>query len=245
MLKYAQFPWRFLGVVVLGAAMCGALVADQIAMLRRKSEIQVFLIGLLVVMGAYFPYYSRARFVVADARTKTVLPVTPAQMDALEAAKALIPIGLSITAADIRAAGERATSSDDFLPRGVTEKPTQPAAEPIVAAPGEVRKLARVGLNDYRAQIGMSAPGEVELQQFWFPGWVAKVDGRETNAFPSGPQAVVSCKAPAGNHLVEFLYDGRPQRRAGLVISTFSGTLATLALLCLGRTRWEKKGGAA
>jgi len=242
MLKYAQFPWRFLGVVVLGAAMCGALVADQIAMLRRKSEIQVFLIGLLVVMGAYFPYYSRARFVVADARTKTVLPVTPAQMDALEAAKALIPIGLSITAADIRAAGERATSSDDFLPRGVTEKPTQPAAEPIVAAPGEVRKLARVGLNDYRAQIGMSAPGEVELQQFWFPGWVATIDGREANAFPSGGQAVVSCKVPAGDHLVEFRYQGMPQRRAGIAISALSGVLAALAIFGVGR--WPWKGGA-
>ena len=244
MLKYAQFPWRFLGLVVLGAAMCGALVADQIAMLSRKSEIHVFLIGLLVVMGAYFPYYSQARFIVGDGRTKTVLPVTPAQMDALEAAKALIPIGLSITAADIRAAGERATSSDDFLPRGVMEKPAHPAAEPIVARPGEVRKLARVGLNDYRAQIGMTAPGEVELEQFWFPGWVATIDGRETNAFPSGGQAVVSCKVPNGDHLVEFRYNGMPQRRAGIAISALSGVLAALAILGVGRWPWKSKGGA-
>jgi len=245
MIKYAQFPWRFLGLVVFGAAMCGAIVADQIGTLSRRSELIVFLVGLIVIMGAYFPYYSQARFLVADARTKVVRPVTAAQMDALGEIGALIPIGSSITTADIRAAGERATSSDDFLPRGVTQKPAQPPAEPIVVHSGEVRKLTRPGINDYKAQIEMIAPGEIELQQFWFPGWVAKVDGRETNAFPSGPQAVVSCKAPAGNHLVEFLYDGRPQRRAGLVISTFSGTLATLALLCLGRTRWEKKGGAA
>jgi hypothetical protein len=91
----------------------------------------------------------------------------------------------------------------------------------------------------------MTAPGEVELRQFWFPGWVAMVDGRETSVFPSGPQAVVSCKAPAGDHLVKFRYDGMPQRRAGLVISAFSGALAALAILGAGRSPRQKKGGAA
>jgi hypothetical protein len=245
MLKYAQFPWRFLGLAVFGAAMCGALVADHIGTRSRRSELIAFSIGLIAVMGAYFPYYSQARYLVADARTKAVLPVTVAQMDALDAVGALIPIGRSITTADIRAAGERATSSDDFLPRGVAQKPAQPPAEAILAHPGQVRRLARHGMNDYQAQIGMTAPGEVELQQFWFPGWVAMVDGHETNAFPSGPHAVVSCKAPAGDHLVEFRYDGLPQRRAGLAISAFSGALAALAILGAGHSLWEKKGSAA
>jgi hypothetical protein len=91
----------------------------------------------------------------------------------------------------------------------------------------------------------MTAPGEVELQQFWFPGWVALIDGRETGAFPSGPQAVVACKAPVGDHLVEFRYEGMPQRRAGVVISALTGTLAALALLGGGRWLWQMKGGAA
>ena len=107
-----------------------------------------------------------------------------------------------------------------------------------------MRKLARVGLNDYRAQIGMTAPGEVELEQFWFPGWMATIDGRETNAFPSGEQAVVSCKVQAGDHLVEFRYHGMPQRRAGVAISAFSGVLAALAILGVGRWPWKLKGGA-
>jgi hypothetical protein len=243
MLKYAQFPWRFLGLVVFGSAMCGAFVVDQIGTLGRRSELIAFSMGLIVVMGAYFPYYSQARFLVGDARTKAVLPVTAAQLDALDAAGALIPIGRFVTTADLRAAGERATSGDDFLPRGVAEKPSRSVAESMLARPGEVRKLARRGINDYEAQIGMTAPGEVELRQFWFPGWVAMVDGRETSAFPSGPQAIVTCNAPAGEHLVEFRYDGMPQRRTGLAISVFSGILAALAVL--GAGRWVGKGNAA
>jgi hypothetical protein len=245
MLKYAQFPWRFLGLVVFGAAMCGALVADQIATLSPRSELIVFLVGLLAVMGAYFPYYSQARFVVADARIKSVLSVTPAQMDALDAAGALIPIGLAITTADLRAAGERATSSDDFLPRGVAQKPAHPPAQPIVARSGEIRKLTRPGINHYEAEVGMTAPGEVELEQFWFPGWVALVDGRDAKVFPSGPRAVTACQVPAGDHRVEFRYTGMPQRRDGFVISAVSGVLAALSIFGAGRWFLAEKGGAA
>jgi hypothetical protein len=65
----------------------------------------------------------------------------------------------------------------------------------------------------------MSGAGQVELLQFWFPGWQATVDGIRVGTGPSGPQAVVSCDVPAGEHLVEFRYRGLSQRRTGIIVS--------------------------
>jgi hypothetical protein len=127
----------------------------------------------------------------------------------------------------------------------VAQKPAQPPPQPIVAHSGEIRKLTRPGINHYEAEVGMTAPGEVELEQFWFPGWVAMVDGRDTRVFPSGPQAVTACHVPAGDHRVEFRYTGMPQRRNGLAISAVFGLLATLSIFGAGRWFLERKGGAA
>ena len=42
------------------------------------------------------------------------------------------------TTADLRQTGERATSSDDFLPRDVKEKPTQPPIQVLESEGGRV-----------------------------------------------------------------------------------------------------------
>jgi hypothetical protein len=81
----------------------------------------------------------------------------------------------------------------------------------------------------------MTEAGTAELQQFWFPGWAAKIDGHEANAIASGPHAVVSCDVPAGDHVVEFRYQGLPQRRVGLAISLLSATVAAGILVSIGR----------
>jgi hypothetical protein len=84
----------------------------------------------------------------------------------------------------------------------------------------------------------MSVPGKAELLQFWFPGWQASVDGFPVATAPAGPQAIVSCDVPAGNHVVEFSYRGLPQRRAGIIISIFSAAIAGCIIVFLRRLQW-------
>jgi hypothetical protein len=243
LVKYVQFPWRFLGLAVFGATLCGTAVADRLSTAGPRAKQIVFLTGLVVVLAAYYPYYSQAHFLAGDARTGSVMPMTSAKVDALAAAGYLIPLGYAIKPADIRTAGERATSSDDFLPRDVQQKPTQPSAELVTAAGQPIDSLTQPGFNDYHFNVQMAAPGVVQLRQFWFPGWQATIDGLPATTAPAGPSALVSCPVPAGNHVVEFRCHAMPQRRTGFLVSLVAFALTGGAMIAarigstpLGRT---------
>ncbi len=227
LVRYAQFPWRFLGLVVFGAALCGAAVADRLGSLGggARTPLLVFLLGSAVVLTTYYPYYSRGRFIAADRATRRLESMTSERIAALARWDRLIPLGRSLARADIRAAGERATSKDDFLPRGVLPKPTHPAAAVLISPGNQIGPVTQAGLNDYRAEVAMHTAGPVQLAQFWFPGWEADIDGRAAETHAAGPQAVVTCDLPAGQHTIEFRYTALPQRRVGWGI-----TLAALFL---------------
>src|SRR6266487_6200005 len=95
-----------------------------------------------------------------------------------------------MSTAELRAMDERATSSDDFLPNEVKEKPIRPSAEIVRAEGGRVLESAQPHQNHYRSRLQMSVPGKAELLQFWFPGWQATVDGFPVATAPAGPQAI-------------------------------------------------------
>jgi len=123
----------------------------------------------------------------------------------------MIPFDQMITPAAIRTARERATSSDDFLPRGVQQAPTAPALELVSAATGTVTRCDVVAPNHYRASVSMRESGKVALQQFWFPGWDTHVDSESVKLGPTGDAAVVACDVAAGDHIVEFNYTAMPR----------------------------------
>ena len=85
----------------------------------------------------------------------------------------------------------------------------------------------------------MSELGKVDLQQFWFPGWQATVDRLPVKTAPSGPQTVVSCDVPAGEHIVEFSYSSLPQRRTGVMISIVSAAIGACILGFLRQHRYK------
>lgn len=230
LVKYVQFPWRFLGLVVLGAALCATAVAARLGASGTRAAVMSSVVGITLVMAVYYPYYSQAQFLVGDGRTNTLVSVPAAGVDALQAAGYLMPLGQKTTTADLRGMHERATSSDDFLPRGVREKPTEPPAHMVQVKDGQVLDVTRLRQNRYRIRLELPAPGKVELFQFWFPGWQASIDGVPISTAPSGPQAVVSCDVPAGDHVVEFNYHGRPDRFSGITVSILTALIGLWAV---------------
>lgn len=235
--KYVQFPWRFLGLVVFGGAVCATALADRFAaaLTGRNRAAIVFAVGLIIVMIAYFPYYSQARFLVLVRNANSLAFVSGAQLDTLQSTGALIPFGFSTSVSELRQNRESATSLDDFLPRDVKQKPTQPPTQMVEADGGRVAETAQLDQNHYRSHVQMSGTGKAELRQFWFPGWQATVDGIPVGTAPSGPQAVASCEVPAGEHVVEFRYRGLPQRRTGIVVSIIAVAIGLCAFYLLRR----------
>ncbi|HEY3899358.1 MAG TPA: 6-pyruvoyl-tetrahydropterin synthase-related protein [Chthoniobacter sp.] len=239
LLKYAQFPWRFLGLLVFGAALCGTAVADRMVTICGGVWGQLLcLAAMAAVLAAYFPFYSHARFIATDARKKAVTQMSAEKVEALDRAQLLIPIGYGITRQQIRGVSERATSSDDFLPQAVHQKPTQPAKDAILT-PGSHGPLTQTHLNDYQTEVEMPGDGTVQLLQFWFPGWEATVDGIPVKTTASGPQAVVSCSVPTGHHTVGFRYDAYSQRRIGWLITLVTLGLSIFAIFLGGKNEEE------
>jgi hypothetical protein len=237
LVKYVQFPWRFLGLVVFGAAICATALTDRflaIPQLRESASIASSA-GIALILAAYFPYYSHARFLVLVRNANSLAFVSGAQLDTLQSTGALIPFGFSTSVSELRQNRESATSLDDFLPRDVKQKPAQPPTQMVVADGGRVVETAQLDQNHYRSRVQMSGTGKAELLQFWFPGWRATVDGIQVGTTPSGPQAVVSCEVPAGEHVVEFRYRGLPQRRTGIVVSIIAVAIGACALYLLRR----------
>src|SRR5262249_30716088 len=91
LVRYVQFPWRFLGLVVFGSAVCAAALFDRLAALGSRFAIIGSLAGSLLICVAYFPYYSQAYFFVNDPRTRSVVRASAARVEALRSAGAVIP----------------------------------------------------------------------------------------------------------------------------------------------------------
>ena len=227
-LRYVQFPWRFLAFVVFGTTMCAAAVIDRLGRLKPRLEMPVVLGAIGLVLWTYFPSYSTAQFLAADEATRTMIRVTAEQADRIAATRRFIALDSLVTPAAIRSADERATSSDDFLPRGVREKPTATRSEPISTDAGKILAFEQPALNTYRAEISLHDSATVKLHQFWFPGWTASLDGQPLAVRPFGASAIVSCDAPAGVHTIEFKYTHLPHRRVGSIMSWVSVVAALL-----------------
>lgn len=66
----------------------------------------------------------------------------------------------------------------------------------------------------------------------YFPGWVARVDGKKIDVFPSGPLGLVTVRAPQDKNVV-LSFEDTPVRKIGNIVSL-------VALLGLIVWIWKK-----
>jgi hypothetical protein len=130
--------------------------------------------------------------------------------------------------AAVKAFGGR-TSVDDFQ-RPVIEGVGTPGQGDSEPAEFTIDGDTRVAL-----KVDAKQPGYLILADTYYPGWKAKVDGKETKIHPANVwfRAVA---VPAGTHNVEFVY--RPKTVIfGALISALAGLLIVLGLVLPERRR--------
>jgi hypothetical protein len=76
----------------------------------------------------------------------------------------------------------------------------------------------------------------IDARQFYFPGWVARLDGHTLPLRPSSPDGLLRFSVPAGEHHVELTLTRTPPELAGQVVSSLS-LLLLLACALLARLR--------
>lgn len=203
-LPYIQFPWRYLGLVSLGAA---ALSGAWLALLRDRSPwlqiaVAAALIGLFIGSGRTFfqPLY---RFDVSDADLF--------EGDFLEL--------------------YQAGSIGDFLPKEVTvipDPPTRPVQ--VVSGPAAIRSTSS-GTDWITMSVTGATASRLQVSLFDYPNWTVRIDGEVTPHRASSPSGLVTFTVPPGRHQVEVRLEDTSVRRLANRISLASWSALVLAAL--------------
>lgn len=146
-----------------------------------------------------------------------------------------VPLAYVVPAAHV----ERVTTRDEALARTLAQAPAPLAIlEDTVAAParaeaGVVVEARVTAYEPDRVALEVDAPaaGVLVVNEAWYPGWRAEVDGRETEVWRANG-LVRAIEVPSGLHQVELRFE--PRDGVPLRWLLGAGWAVVLALFGLG-----------
>jgi hypothetical protein len=225
LLAFAQFPWRFLGTAVLGAAvLAGASECLWARLPWRRLQAAMLALSLAVIVVAAFVH---------------LYGVWPSSH--LE--------GLSpsdVVRHEVRTGILGTTSASECLPTSVVE---EPSGSPLVSqylSGGPISKLDAESLPDSaraeemehtsvldKYRLSSSVPFTARFNTIYFDGWRATIDGAPVPISPSYPEGLITFPVPAGDHEIELRFGDTPLRTAANMVSvaTLVALLGTAAFL--------------
>lgn len=206
LLQYVQFPWRFLSLVALGAAILGGLGID--ALLHRLQTSSRFVAAAIVTVAAI----------------AFVAPLLGPKSNFTLPAWAVSPEDLT-KSRDTTTKGEylpKGVVAID-VPRGFTEGVKPPAASTLHQAK---RRAGRI-----TASLEASAAGHLEIQDVYFPGWTATVNGRPQPIQVAHPSGRMLVPVEIGSNEIEVRLQGTPLRKLTLGVSVVFACVVLLACL--------------
>ena len=212
-----RFPERFLRVGALLIALAGGA---SILLLPRRFQVAGLAVGLTVVLIAALPLvYPNQRFLPWD-------DLTAEDEIAFEVANYTWGT----------------TSYDEFdpiwgddipLPLNVPEE-EEYATNPLrifvnrvdMARYADIMQVEQIDTATVR--VTLDQPHAVRFHQYYYPGWIATLDGQPAEIVPDAQFGLITVSAPAGAHEIALAYVGTPIQRVGEAV-----TLASIAL-CVG-----------
>ncbi len=225
LLRFIQFPWRFLAPATLVLALLAGMGAE-VLMRRARWTGPLILLGLAVfaLTWLYTPHHSPQQ--------------DPSPPDQIRYEAETGQLG--------------ATSMGDYLPVWVQERPSPNTLLPLYEAAAPDFVILRIDLSSLpagarvlgaeydltRAQVTIESPEPFRLRFLWyfFPGWQGWLDGRPLPLEADGPYSLIAADVPAGRHEVAVAFGDTPLRRWAWCISGISGLLFLPALFWVWRT---------
>ncbi len=242
LLEYVQFPFRFLGIASLAAAVLAGAAIQRISdcrfsiadFLNRKSEIGNRKLG------------SRKPLPIAGIVLAVEALIVAFSLPWLYPRYCYATEGLSIAnlAQLERGLGViGATSAGEYLPIWVKEAPSESGLEAMYRAGAPIERLepsslpegalltsAEYGLTSADILIESPRSFRAVFNAFYFPGWRVYVDGKQVPIVPTEPYGLISFEVPAGESNLQVRFQDTPLRLAAKALSVFSA----LVILVLG-----------
>jgi hypothetical protein len=240
LIRFVQFPWRFVGRALLPAALLAGAVFTRTSSTERLSENPP-----LRLQGTKKHEENLERLGVLVSWWLSIVAVFVALLfTAPLSYPRACPTQHDLSIGDVFAY-ERATGHigvdplGAYLPRTVIERPggspleaLYSAGKPIerfdaTALPAGARLLdARYGPNRADLTILTPAAFTATYLAFDFPGWSARIDERPVEIRPSDPAGLITFDVPAGEHRLHVEFGDSPPR-------AFADGLSLAALLSI------------
>jgi len=133
--------------------------------------------------------------------------------------------------------GEYLNYSEDYLllTNWTKEKPMTLPQSKITSAEAKITNIKEISPVDWKADVSANESGVVTFNSYYFPGWFARIDGRDAQINPGGPFGQIELVVSEGRHSIEFYWAETPLRKAADLVSVFS--LFAALLLVFSRKR--------
>ncbi|MFO7632534.1 MAG: 6-pyruvoyl-tetrahydropterin synthase-related protein, partial [Caldilinea sp.] len=205
-LLIAQFPWRLLAVASLPLAVFPAGIILRVRQRWAALIVALALIGIIIL-----------------SQRPSVESFTPLLDQS-------VLIGRPATAQfEFQTNAFGTSSSSEFLPRWAGQNLFGVAEETGAGAPVPAIRLEIGTSVAMEAVITTTAPIDLNVTNFYFPGWSATIDGQPAELRPDPERGMQTLTAPAGVHRIVISGLGTPLQQATTWVS-----LVTLAALAVG-----------
>jgi hypothetical protein len=227
LLGQTLYPWRFLGFTSLAAAILLALAVDlAVQRSRRPLVLSSVIVAILVI--AAIPWLYPPREPVGD---------NPGLAELYEFEAPPLFIGT--------------TTLGEFLPQWVERMPDTAdlraeqlatgTAERLQPAPGVTFRRLDGPVWDASYRVEAIEPVTLTYRQFYFPGWLAELDGRPLPLEPGEPHGLITFPVPAGEYQLKVTFGNTWPRRLGWLL-TAAGTVGALLLLARPARQTRRQG---
>ena len=211
--QFIQFPFRLLSYLIFGLGFLAAFVIDHS---KKRKTITAGFILILVAFSSY-SYIAPEKRVFRDNSFYFTNEATT-------------------------------TVQDEYMPKWVKQKPLKRYEKKVeiiegspstsLRASGEIKNLIYNDSKKLTFDLESNVDSRIRINTIYYPGWQAKVNGKEFQIFYDNPSGVIELDVIPGENNIEITFDEAPIR----LVSDFISVGAFGVLLVWSFQRRNKNG---
>jgi len=216
LLKYVQFSWRFLSLIILIVSfLCGSIF---FVIKKKKTKRIAFVVVTALIILVNLPY-CKSKWYFEYINDELTLPMTYVNNPKISALSHYL---------------------SDFTPIGVKEVPRHPSPGQLKVLEGTVsitplEQKATV----HRFLIQGETDSKLRFHMFYFPGWEVYVDDKNTKIDLTNENGLFDFLVPQGTHEIIIKFSHTPLRSTAIFISLFT-LIILIILLAIGLLNYQK-----